>query len=184
MLEFIGALLSGGATGLIGIGLQSVFGWLNKREDYKHQQAMKHLDIEISKQEWTSRVQVAQVEGQTSIAVADAETQAASYNLEPKRYATGRPEGWVGETGWVLLTLLDALRGAVRPVLTIYLTYLTHKLYEQSQETLASLPDDVIQAGLIATHTQIVTMILYLFATCGTWWFGSRLKHIQEAMKK
>lgn len=71
------------------------------------------------------------------------------------------------------ITIVDAIRGLMRPIITIYLlavaTYLTYKL-NQLVGGLAALPQD----DAFELYTSVIGQIIFLTATAVTWWFGSR----------
>lgn len=188
MLDLIGgglaAILSGGATGLLGIGLQRLFDhWKLKqeldqmREKHAHEQKMREIDVQLMKEEWAQRVRVAQVEGETAREVADSQAFAASFQTEPKRYSEGVK---VGKAGAFLLVLADVLRAIVRPGLTVYLAWISTEIYNASQAILAM--GDLDGKTLAGLHQQIVLTLLYLFVTCVTWWFGTRNKAPQPKL--
>ena len=178
------AIVSGGATGLIGVVAQRLFDhWKLKQENdklrliHEHERGMKKLDAEIMMQEWTQRVKVAEVEAAGKEAVADSQAFAASFALEPKRYAEGVKTGkWCG----AFLILADVLRGIVRPGLTLYLAWIATALYNDSQALLQG--SRLEGTTLVAVHQQIVFTLLYLFTTCVLWWFGTRNKAPQPKM--
>lgn len=183
-------LLSGGITGLLGVVAQRVFDWLNKREELKrererwaHERDMRRIDGELLDKEWTHRVRVTEVEAAGKEAVADAAAFGASFQLEPQRYAEGfKPPigGWAAKAlaglGWLLMVLLDFARGIIRPGLTLYLAWITTRMYGQAQEIVAAI-DPAQHAQVFAdVFKGIVFTILYLFTTCLLWWFGTRNK--------
>ncbi len=76
MLEIIGTIFgsvfSGGATGLIGVGLQRYADYKNKQLDiqlakqkFDQDLALKQVDMQMMEKEWAGRVQVAQTEALT-----------------------------------------------------------------------------------------------------------------------
>jgi hypothetical protein len=180
MLDLLGtvfaSILSGGATGIVGVIAQRVADYKNRQLDIQAQQskqahevAMRRADAEIMAQEWAARTKVAEVEVAGRSDVADSQAFAASFN-EPARYSEGvkpsRGQGWV-------LVLLDALRGAVRPVLTVYLCVLTTLVYMQAREMVGN---GLTAAEAMALVKMVVGTILYLTTTCVLWWFGTRNK--------
>ena len=189
MLELIGgalsAILSGGATGLIGVAIQRFADYKNKMADlekmkiqHEHERGLRELDAKIMEQEWAGRTKVAQVEAAGAEAVADAQAFAASFQLEPKLYSEKvKP----GKVGGFLLILLDVLRGVVRPGLTLYLCWIATVMYEQSRAIMAV--GDISAVSLLDTHKQLVSTLLYLFTTCVLWWFGTRNKGQQQASR-
>lgn len=178
LLGIAGSILSGGATGLLGVVLQRFFDYKKQQTDLAVLQeqgrqalALKQADAEIAKQEWAARTQVAQVEGDAKVAVAQQEGFAASFKLEPARYSEGA--AYTHGQAW-LLVALDLVRGLVRPGLTVYLCWITTQVYWESEQLTAKLgvlpdPANVLQLLLL-----IVETILYLTTTCVLWWFGTR----------
>lgn len=184
MLELIGTgimgILSGGATGLLGVGIQRFADYFNKKQDleklkaqFDHERDLRKLDMELADKEWAGRVQVATVEAQGKEAVADASAFAASFQMEPQQYAKNvKP----GKIAGFLLVLLDFTRGIVRPGLTLYLCWIATRMYEESRAVLA-IADLTTNAPMVMNvYTQIVFTLLYLFTTCVLWWFGTRNK--------
>jgi hypothetical protein len=188
MLEVIGTIfgsvLSGGATGLIGVALQRFADYKNKQLDieaakqkFDQDLALKQVDMQIMEKEWAGRVQVAQTEAEAAADAAASQAFAASYAMEPKRYSEGVS---VGKAGGFLLVLLDLFRGVVRPALTVYLCVLTTMIYYQARELIANEDLDPEQA--LKIENLIVGTILYLTTTCVLWWFGTRNKQEQPKL--
>lgn len=170
------AIVSGGATGLLGVVAQRVFDhWKLKQENdrlklmHAHELAMKQADAQIMMQEWTQRTKVAEVEAAGKEAVADAAAFAASLTSEPKRYSEGVK---VGKWGGYALVFADLVRAIVRPGLTLYLAWIATELYRASEKIMADAGAHI--STLAPLHSQIVLTLLYLFVTCVTWWFGTR----------
>lgn len=184
MLELIGTgimgILSGGATGLLGVGIQRLADYWNKKQDlekmklqYDHEANMRDKDASIMAQEWAARTKVAEVEGASREAVADAQAFAASFGMEPQRYSEGvKP----GKIAGFLLVLLDFTRGIVRPGLTLYLCWIATRMYEESRAVLAIADLTTNTVLVMNVYQQIVFTLLYLFTTCVLWWFGTRNK--------
>lgn len=148
ILGLLGSILSGGATGLLGTAIQRYADHKNKKMDYAHQEAMQRIQIEITDKEWAGKVEVA-----------DSEAFKESYKLEPKSFG---------------IRWLDALRGLIRPLLTLYLCALTTFIYFKAQSVL-----NVEYLTAEKAHELILTIIntvLYLWTTVTLWWFGTRNK--------
>lgn len=180
----LSAILSGGVTGLLGIGVQRFFDW--KAEQLKlqvqesrqaHEVAMTRANAEVMAQEWAQRSKVAQIEADGRSDIADAGAFAASFQLEPRRYAEGkRPGGWVGKAGWLLMVAVDFLRGIVRPALTVYLCALTTLIYFEASGLLERYGMVIPVDQAFSLVSRIIETILYLTTTCMLWWFGTRNK--------
>jgi hypothetical protein len=181
-----GSILSGGATGLLGVGIQRIADYKNKKLDieiqkqkFEQERALRELDAKIMEQEWAARTKVAQVEAEGKREVADAEAFAASFKLEPVRYSEGVKPGPVG--GFMLI-FLDFLRGIVRPGLTVYLCVLTTLIYLQARELLNK--EDLTSEQALGVESFIINTILYLTTTCVLWWFGTRNRGTPPELKK
>lgn len=173
------AIISGGATGLLGVVAQRLFDhWKTKQENdklrlmHEHEEKMRAIDVQVMREEWAQRVKVAEVEGASREAVADSQAFAASFN-EPQRYSEGVK---VGKWGAIMLVMADFCRAIVRPGLTVYLAWIATEIYYQSDKILQLLNITVHQQVLTELHKQIVLTLLYLFVTCVCWWFGTRNK--------
>jgi len=178
MLELLGtvfgAIFSGGATGLLGVVAQRFADYKNKQLDMeleKQRQAnaveLRRVDAEIMAQEYAAKAQIVTIQTEGITEVANAEAFAKSYDMEPKMYTTGN---LTPNQRWVMV-FLDALRGSVRPVLTIYLCVLITLVYMQARTLLGSTIDVLNAMELVKL---VVGTILYLGTTCVLWWFGSR----------
>lgn len=175
-----GSIFSGGATGLIGVIVQRWADYKNRQLDLQLEKerreteiAKRKADAEIMQAEWSGRLKVAQEEGATAKEVA--ETSAFSQTLfkEPERYSQGK-----FSTGqqWVLV-LLDALRGCVRPLLTIYLCALTTFVWYQVKMKLEA--ENLDAGAAMQVWQMVVQNILYLTTTVVLWWFGTRNRQQQ-----
>jgi len=174
----LGSVLSGGATGLIGVALQRFADFKNKQLDiqlakqkFEQDVALKQLDMQMMEKEWAGRVQVAQTEAEAAADAAASKAFEASYAMEPKRYSEGVP---VGKVGGFLLVLLDLFRGIVRPALTVYLCAISTLIYLQARHLLDK--EDLSADQAMQIEHLIVGTILYLTTTCVLWWFGTRNK--------
>ena len=154
-MDFLGSILTGGATGLIGTLFSGVFGFFKARGDRKHEIAMRKIDLEEFKLEAESaeRLQSLKLEGQ--VARADSEALQASYRLAQSRWTSNVSLSSLQV--WLLL-LIDVVRGLMRPVLTCAFVY--GSFY-------------ILQEEYIEPH-DVVSTILYLTVASVTWWFGNR----------
>lgn len=174
------SLLSGGATGILGVIVQRIADYKNKQldleradQDAKNALAAKRVDLEIMEKEYQGKDQIARTEAAGREAVADSQAFAASFSTEPKLYSEGQK--LTPAQRWVTV-LLDALRGSIRPILTIYLCGITTLVYWQAQDVLAAKGAILTPIQAYDVLTQIIATILYLTTTCILWWFGTRNK--------
>lgn len=181
LLSILGTLftsiISGGATGILGVAIQRFFDLKNKTLDIRqesirldHELKLKRVDLEIMDKEVAGRVRIAETEAEASKDVAESSAFAASFN-EPIRYSS---ESTITKNqGWVFI-ILDFIRGVVRPGLTVYLCVLSTLVYFQAASLLheEGVRMDIIQA--MDLIKMVVGTILYLTTTCVLWWFGTR----------
>jgi hypothetical protein len=179
LVDILGLVFSGGATGLIGAGLQLLFTFLTKREEtkllkVKHEFELdkRRLDLQIMQGEAASKERITVIEADAARDVEDARTRSSSYDLEPKSYTANQK--LTPNQLW-LMVALDFARGIIRPGLTIYLCVQTTMIYYTAVAVIKTLQSHGFNneqayqlVWLIAAH------ILYLTSTCVTWWFGSR----------
>jgi hypothetical protein len=177
ILSAIGAVASGGVTGIVGAVAQRVFDWKNKKLDLEaesrrlsHELALRRVDVEIMEKEFAARTRVAEIEGETRRETADAEVFAASFR-EPAQYAAGHALS-PRQVGWMVA--LDFLRGIVRPGLTLYLVILTTLIYGQAHALLSG--SVFTPADALALAQRAIDTVLYLTTTATLWWFGTRNK--------
>lgn len=189
------SILSGGATGLLGMTLQrtfdGLFGWLKAKQEIQlaqvksaHELAMKDKDAAIMREEWAGRTKVAATEAAGAEAVSANQAFAQSLLKEPERYskAESLPDNW---WGWFLhgaLVLLDVIRGLVRPALTVYLCWVTTSIWFEVRH-LANA-EDLSTEQVVGVLTLVVDTILYLTTTCVTWWFGTRNKQEPPTVRR
>lgn len=185
MLEILGtvfgSIFGGGATGLIGVGVQRYFDYLKVKADiemakvkFDHERGLRELDAAILEKEWAGRTRVAEVEAAGKADVAESEAFAASFRTEPTRYSEGVKPGRVAG---FFLVLVDVIRGIVRPGLTVYLCALTTLVYWDAQELINKVGtiQMTVEEALRITSL-VVGTVLYLTTTCVLWWFGTRNK--------
>lgn len=172
-----GSIFSGGATGLVGVIIQRWADYQNRKLDIELEKqrrdteiAKRKADAEIMAAEWSGRLTVAQEEGATAKDVAASNAFAQTMLKEPERYSSGT---FTPGQQWVLV-ILDAVRGGVRPLLTIYLCALTTFVWYQVKIKLEGQSLDA--AGAMQVWQMVVQNILYLTTTVVLWWFGTRNK--------
>lgn len=184
LLSLIGTvfsgILAGGATGILGVAFQRFFDYLHVKETLKKEKQQqdfelekRRIDIQVTQAEWAGRVKVADTEASAAKDVAESNAFAASLFKEPERYSTGTTTA--GQQ-WVLV-LLDALRGSVRPLLTIYLCVLVTMLWIEARTIVGK--EDLSTAEAVQLMQTIVGSIIYVWTTCTLWWFGTRNRQKQ-----
>lgn len=182
-----GALLgtAGGGvlSGLLGTGLQGLFGWLKQVNQNKQDLAMRQLDITAMEKEYELRTKEAQLkyaadaahdesEAKKAESANAAEIQKASYENDKAAYLPADLSGLPRFVKGVLLFmmgLVDFLRGIIRPGVTLYLLIVV-SLYAGAVLAQTHLTNEEADAML----ARIVESALFLTETAVTWWFGTR----------
>jgi hypothetical protein len=173
-----GNIFSGGATGLLGVIAQRFADYKNKQldmelEKQRHANAveLRRVDAEIMAQEWAAKTKVAEVEADAAKDVAASNAFAESFKMEPQQYSDSKR--LTPRQQWVMV-ILDALRGSVRPLLTLYLIVLTTAVWIQARAKLGV--EDLTGETALEVWKMVVGNILYLTTTVVLWWFGTRNK--------
>lgn len=172
MLDSILSVAAGGVTGLLGSVVAAVSGFVTTRQRNAHDLEMRKLDLEMMDREAKYRADLAQVESEARVSVAESEALAASYAADRATYATAAGGNSVLA---MLLGLVDFVRGLVRPALTLYLVWLVWDLRSEVRDILERIGLDSLQTpAAMGIYGDVADMILYLASTCVAWWFGTR----------
>lgn len=185
LISGIMSIVSGGATGLLGVIAQRAFDAWNKKQEldrlkaqWDHDAVMKDKDAAIMAAEWAARTKVATTEADAAKDVAQSNAFSESLKAQSIRYSEGK------QTGPFLtgcLVLLDVVIGLIRPLLTIYLCALTTYVYFEVRLLLGKESISSIEA--LDIWKLVICTILYLTTTCILWWFGTRNKQAQPDFK-
>lgn len=190
--DLLGVVFSGGATGLIGVLFQRYFDYKGKQQDLElvrinneHARLLAQMDVEKANRAAQASEHVADEQAEAQIRSAELDAQAradeaaarsyvasieadrATY-LDPKSQAKSR-------FARIMMTIVDSVRGLIRPVLTIYLVILATVMFNWAK-AIAS-PGSVVAADVAKSAELVKTIVdtlLYLATTCVVWWFGVR----------
>ena len=171
ILESLGAILSGGVTGLIGSAITSYTDLKKQKMLLAHKEVMERLSFDMMKLEAESKIKVVEVETEGKISVADAQLLAESYKADRATYSTEGKRNVVVE---FLLGLVDVCRGSVRPLLTYYFTVLISIQFFRFFSSYSELNTSPEVLGEMLN--KITITILYVGTTVVLWWFGTRNK--------
>ncbi len=159
-------------------GILSMFDAWNKKQEldklkaqWDHEAVMKDKDAAIMAAEWAARKGIAITEADAAKDVAESNAFAESLKAQNLRYSEGQQTGTFA-TG--CLVMLDVLSGVVRPMLTVYLCFLTTYIWFQVRAVLHS--ETISPADALDIWKLVINTILYLTTTCVLWWFGTRNK--------
>jgi len=170
------SLVTGGASGILGGAVSKFFEFLSKKQEinlkkleFEHDISLKKMDMEAANAEWAARTSISKQEGEARIEVADAQSFTASMFKEPERYS--KPT-----TGWpnVIMTVLDFIRGIVRPGITVALMTFTWLMYLEVKMIMEMAEVALSADQAFQIYDLIVQTVLYLTSTTVAWWFASR----------
>ena len=150
------AILTGGATGLLGTAITGVMAFFQERQRHAQEMDLRRLDIDLARTEAAAAENVAAIEAEREGDRTDAAILTASYEEAARRWSRSG-DGW-------LMQLVDAVRGLTRPALTWALVALVAAIY-----FLLGASDEVD-----AIRARIIDTVLYLATAAVLWWFGAR----------
>ena len=195
ILSLFSSAVSGGLSGLIGVGLQQFFAYKQKQQDIEIVKLNLENSLQLAKIETDRQLQVQQSQADSAIATAKEDTLQAQEQTLVRTFeaavgndtATYTPieafktDNWATRLGTFMLSAVDALRGVVRPVMTFYLCGLTSAMFFWAS-ALAKEQGVTLDAGqVVALMQQIIATVLYVFTTVSVFWFGGRA--IQQSGK-
>ncbi len=157
MIDALTALLTGGATGLLGTAVSAVTAFVQARQRHAQEVELRRLDMETARFEADSAARVAAVEAEGARAAAAWAAMEASHSAAARRWSRG-------DSHW--LVAVDVVRGLMRPAITLGAVALVAAIYF----TLGG--SDV---ELLDIRPRIVDTVLYIATTCVLWWFGARV---------
>ena len=145
MGEAIVALLSGGATGLLGTALTGVLGFFKQKQANKQMLQMREMDLK------EIELEAASAEKRMAL---DAEREALSGSYADARTFISKGMELTKGQKWIVV-FVDLVRGLMRPAITIYFMVMAFSIY--------GVDDDLTRAT-----------ILYISTSTILWWFGTR----------
>ncbi len=177
-------VLSGGATGLLGVALQQ-WGEAKKRSyDLEVLRENNKLTIELAAQEAANRLETAKVDAASAERLAELDALAKATAAASADYQASLAADKAGyldkdaqkrsKFATVLMALVDFFRGIIRPGITVYAmvlqTYLLFWLHDMLLRSQIVLSQD-LQTRLAM---EVVGTTTYLVTTTTVWWFGVR----------
>ena len=160
MLDSILAVISGGATGLLGTVVSAGTEYFQARQRHAHEIELRRVEMQMMATEAASAERVAAIERESEQMRAEHAALVASFRASTTRMSTG-------DSRW--LVAVDVVRGLTRPVLTWGFVVMTGIIYF----TMSPAAD---------FDGQIIDTVLYLTTTCVLWWFGAR--HVGRRQKQ
>lgn len=191
LTALVSSVMSGGATGLLGILIQRWFDSKSKAQDIEviklnHENAveLRRIEIEQTAKEWEGRRDVAAEDRAAREAEAAAVERAAAYESDARmavasiehdraRYlspAAQRRSKWAA----FMMGAVDFTRGMVRPLLTAYLVIVVHLMFNWARTFAERNGQALSAADSKEILLKIIEVVLYLATVAVVWWFGTR----------
>jgi len=175
MLDIIlGIFSSSGVGSIIGMVGSFLTKWNERKvEELKYKRELKMMDFRLKELEIENshqlavadkKMQKAQIEGE--IRVEEAELSAFTESLKSQRVKTG-------------VKVIDGLKGAMRPIITVYLLTITSLLTYYFWELVDGV-EDLPKAELLEILKYIIFQMIALTSLATAWWFGSRPSSVRK----
>ena len=162
-------LFSTGGMGAI-IGLAG--SWLTKREKRKEAELNLQREIELGK----LRLDELAAESEHELAMADKQMQRAELEgdiVVEKAEVDAFTESLKSQAKSTGILIIDAVRGLMRPLITVFLLGVSAWLAYSVNGLVGGL-SSLDSKAIYALYDQIIQQIIFLTVTAVTWWFGSR----------
>ncbi|WP_320008468.1 hypothetical protein [Maridesulfovibrio sp.] len=188
MFDIIGSSLLGIGTGGVATIFQNIFGgissWISEWQKRKtlalmHEQEMVMADKEIERlrAEGDVKVQQAREDRAMTETIIDGQNYQASLAHDAATYSRGRDKSWAD----FLLVVADFVRGITRPVMTVFLCWITWSTYQHFTGYLSD--NNVLVDPNTANEMvrYIVTNTVFMSSAAVGWWFSSRPRNAAKA---
>ena len=159
---------SGGMGAIIGLAGS----WMTKREDRKKAE----LDLERELKVGELRLKELEAESNHELAMADKAMERAEVEgniaIESEEIAAFA-ESLKSQAKSTGIIFVDAVRGLMRPTITVFLLGLSTWMAIAVHKLVGGL-DSLPANELFALYKLIIMQVIFLTVTAVTWWFGSR----------
>lgn len=154
--DAIGNILTGGVTGILGSAITHYVTYKQKQLDYTHSEKILQLEID-------NRREVAKIQADGAVAVAQEDSFTASLSADSATYSRG--------TKNTLLIVVDAIRGIIRPTITIYFAILSTWIFIKVDSKLLHV---LTAQDFMRIYSDVIQIVLYIATSTVLWWFGTR----------
>lgn len=184
MFELLGSIFSGGITGIIGSAINSFAEYKNKKLTYEYEYKKLEHDQRMLKLEHEARLQITETEGDIELeqirekGKLNLETVEASgfkASIESESRGASFATGENARNSWLFI-FVDAVRGLIRPFLTIYLIAIVTLMYGDIHLILQQTDQHLSTEQSLILLKKITDTILYVATAVVLWWFGSRTR--------
>jgi hypothetical protein len=153
------------ATGGVGAIVGTIGNWLTMQEQRKtliinnaHQHKMAEFNSQQVLLQDESKRETILTQG--NVEVKNVEALSFKESLKGAAIKTG-------------VSIVDGIRGLMRPLITIFLLVMTALLASSVHDIVDGL-DSLPQESLLKLYRDMIIQLLFLTSTAVTWWFGSR----------
>jgi hypothetical protein len=184
IMELVTGLMSGGATGLIGLVLQAWNDGRKRADDIALAKLQNEATLQLRRAEIEREVAMARMTAESAERVEQMRQESRLAELGSSDYqasmasdrATYSPPGAADKYPFIaiMLAMVDVVRGLTRPGITIYslsvltgLAWWVTTLY--GKMGLQMPANDVMKLA-----TDIISTVEYVAVTSAVWWFGAR----------
>lgn len=155
------------ATGTAGGAALGMLGsWLTKKQELQllqvkndHELALQKLGMEELKLQSEIKIDLAETEGRMD-----------ALREEIRGWAKTLSEG---EQGGLASTIGAMTKGAMRPLITLFLLGVSSYLAVNIHDLVGGM-ESMGQDELLKLYTNVINQIVFLASTCTLWWFGTR----------
>ena len=160
----------GAVTGIFGAGVNAFIKHKKRKDDQAHEREMRKFDQDDMRLE--SELLMARDQATADAELKTEEMKAFKMSLKGADETVLKKEymqdlwPWLKGIIALLMALVDVINKTVRPAITYYFLYQTHKILSK-----------VMESSTFYTQVNpqtVVSVILYLAVTAATWWLGQR----------
>ena len=176
MIEGLVSIFSSSGLGAI-VGL---FGsWLTKREERRNMELKYEYDVKMAE----IRKSEAALEFNHELALADKQIERAQVEGEIQRDVgelNAFTQGLKEQQLMYNVKFVDAIRGLMRPLITIYLLVIGTYVAINIGGYVGGIESAITGPEMIEMYKDTIGQVMFLLTTAVTWWFGSRPSSLRK----
>lgn len=182
ILESLMAVVSGGATGILGSLISDVSSHFKDKAMYAYKLKQGDLDIRLLKAKTDASVMIARTEQETAKVegVINIQRDEMASFKESQESDSGILKALAAaKQSSTLLNLAAFIRTMVRPLLTSYLCFVTTLMYIDARNFMEGVDLLMVSAQAMQVYGDVTTNVLYLTAAAVLFWFGQRKRPVE-----
>ena len=173
--EIVGILSSSEVGAIVGL-----FGsWLTKREERRNFELKYDFDVKMAE----IRKSEAELEFNHELALADKHLERAELEGEIQgdvEEMTAFREGLKEQQVMYKIKFVDAIRGLMRPLITVYLLVVGTVITIKLSALVGGIDGAMDAVEMTAMYKVTIAQVMFLLTTAVTWWFGSRPSSLRK----